>query len=240
MAAISFSDRNLSRAKVLFVDDDEAIRTAFGCALERAGYEVIVASNGLDGLALTKSEKPALVLLDVDMPESNGWQMLAALRGADLRVPVIMLTGHTHIDDRINGLSGGADDYICKPCDLRELLARVHAALRRSAPPVTSVRVLHFGATRVDLANRTMHRAGIEGGLTRTEYEMLEFFSRHRSRLVTRKEILESVWGYDRQPNTRTIDTHIWRLRRKLDDSSGDSRWIQTVTAGDGYRMVSD
>jgi DNA-binding response OmpR family regulator len=208
--------------------------------LSGAGYHVLQAGDGVQGWETAEREQPSLVLLDVDMPQADGWQTLERLQQGGFRHPIIMLTGSTQIDERVRGLSGGADDYLCKPCDLRELLARVHAALRRCQPAVPVPTRLHFGGLTVDLADRTAFRAGAAISLTRTEYTMLELFARHPGRRVTRAQMLDEVWGYGEQSHTRTVETHIWRLRQKLGDHPGEPRWIQTVAAGGGYRMVSD
>ena len=228
---------NPSKPRLLFVDDDELIRITFSAALRGAGYQVSEACNGLEGFALAEREKPALILLDAVMPKADGWQLLARLQQSGYTQPIIMLSGQIGIEDRIRGLSAGADDYLCKPYDMRELIARVHTALRRCQPEATGLKLLQFGATRVDLVNRSTLHKGKEVELTRTEYAILELFARHPGQLVTRETMLESIWGYARKPNTRTVDTHIWRLRRKLDDNPDEPQWIQTVSAGDGYRM---
>ena len=229
-----------SQVKLLIVDDDEFARMSFAAVLSGAGYQMIEASNGQEGFEMAQREKPELILLDVGMPKADGWQTLERLRKSGFTQSVIMLTGHTSIENRVKGLSAGADDYLCKPCDHRELIARVSTVLRRSQPVVSGLATLHFGPTTVDLKNRTSERAGQPVDLTRTEYAILELFARHPGKLVPRKLMLDEVWGYARQSNTRTVDTHIWRLRQKLDDKGVVPQWIQTVSAGDGYRMVCE
>jgi two-component system, OmpR family, response regulator MprA len=237
---VAMPKRNVPKPKLLIVDDDEAIRITFGVALNGAGYRVIEAADGLEALEMARREKPALILLDVDMPKANGWQTLETLRKSGFTQPVIMLTGKTLVEDRVRGLTAGADDYLGKPCDHRELIARVHTVLRRSQPAVSTLTALHLGPTTVDLKNRVTTRAGEPVELTRTEYALLEVFARHPRELVTREVMLENVWGYSRQSNTRTLDTHIWRLRQKLDDNAAVPQWIQTVPGGDGYRMMCE
>ena len=226
--------------KILIVDDDEPTRLTYAQALRGAGYTVVEARNGQAGLEAAARELPSLILLDVDMPVLDGWQTLRQLLQAGHQQPVVMLTGATQVEERVKGLSAGADDYLCKPCDYRELLARVHSVLRRSQPQATDLRLLQFGGTVVDLVNRTAVREGQPVGLTRTEYALLEMFAQHPGELVTREAMLDSIWGYDSRSNTRTVETHIYRLRQKLNDTAGDPRWIQTVAAGGGYRMVCD
>jgi DNA-binding response OmpR family regulator len=225
--------------KLLLVDDDAAIRLGCARVLRGAGYELTEACDGEEGLAQAELTKPALILLDLDMPRRNGWQTLEALRERGYTQPVVMMTGSTSIDDKVRGLGSGADDYLCKPCDQRELLARVHAALRRARPAVAPLPVLHFGRTTVDLAVRTATRADQPMVLTRTEYALLELFARHPGRPLAREVLLEKVWGYTNEANTRTVETHIWRLRQKIGDKPGEPRWLKTVPSA-GYILVSD
>jgi len=229
-----------TKPKLLIVDDEDPTRAIYAEALRSAGYEVVQAGNGKEGLAVAERERPALVLLDVDMPVMNGWQTLERLQQRGDEASVIILTGATDVEDRVKGLGAGADDYLGKPCDMRELLARVQAVLRRRQPrPPGRAAVLTFGELKVDLANRSALRAGVPVALTRTEYTMLECFASHRGKLVTRETLLKEVWNYGPESNTRTVETHIWRLRQKLGDNAGKPRWIQTVTSG-GYRMECD
>lgn len=225
---------------LLLADDDQAIRASYGAVLEGAGYAVVCASDGVEALATARREKPSLILLDVDMPHANGWETLRHLQADGNHPPVMMLTGCTEIDDRVKGLSLGADDYLCKPCNHRELLARVHAVLRRSQPATQGKSMLVFGDLTVDLGERLAKREGQPVGFTRTEYSILELLGRQPRRLVTREQMLDEVWGYGAEANTRTIDTHVWRLRQKLQDDAAAPRWLQSVPAGGGYRLVPD
>jgi len=225
--------------KLLLIDDDPAMRTTYGGALRGAGYDLSEAADGEEGLAQAERVKPALILLDVDMPRCNGWQTLEALRRRGYNQPVLMLTGATAMDDKVRGLGAGADDYLCKPCDQRELLARVHAVLRRSRPAETPLPVLTFGPITVDLSRRHATRDGQELALTRTEYALLELFARSPDRPLSKEFLLEKVWGYTNELNTRTLETHIWRLRQKIGDRPGEPRWLKTVPAA-GYILVPD
>ena len=224
---------------LLLIDDDEVMRRCCGDVLRGAGYGLALACDGEEGLNQAEQVNPDLILLDVDMPRRNGWQTLTALRSRGYTQPVVMMTGAVGIDDRVRGLSGGADDYLCKPCDSRELLARVNAALRRARPAAAPLPVLHFGPTIVDLAGRTATRAGAPLGLTRTEYALLELFVRNPGRPLAREFLLEKVWGYTEKANTRTFETHIWRLRQKLGENPGEPRWLKTVPSA-GYLLASD
>lgn len=224
---------------LLLIDDDEAMRICCGGILRGAGYGFEEACDGEEGLVQAERVKPALILLDVDMPRRNGWETLEELRNRGFTQPVVMLTGAGEIDDKVRGLGAGADDYLCKPCDQRELLARVHAALRRARPAEAPLPTLHFGPTIVDLFARTASRDGKALVLTRTEYALLELFVRNPGRPLAREFLLEKVWGYTNEANTRTVETHIWRLRQKLDDRPGDPRWLKTVPSA-GYILASD
>ncbi|HWA26905.1 MAG TPA: response regulator transcription factor [Lacunisphaera sp.] len=225
-------------APLLLIDDDESVRLSYGGALRAAGYALAEAADGEEGLARIEELRPELILLDVDMPRRNGWETLETLRRRGHHQPVVMLTGATETSDKVRGLGAGADDYLCKPCDKRELLARVNAILRRSRPPMPALPTLRFGATTVDLPQRQAWRGDQPVALTRTEFALLELFARHAGRPLTREFLLEKIWGYDSGVNTRTLDTHIWRLRRKLGEPQGAPRWLTSVTGG-GYRLDS-
>jgi two-component system response regulator MprA len=229
----------LAGAKLLLAEDDEGLRSVCAELLRASGYRVLEAADGLEALELWQREDPELIVLDLVMPRLNGWQALEKLRLRGCRRPVMMLTGLSEVEDRVKGLAAGADDYLCKPCDFRELLARVQALLRRSQPEASGLTVLHFGDITVDLAERYAVSTFGPVALTRTEYALLELLARHYGRPVARETILDAVWGYTNRPNTRTVETHIWRLRGKLGDQGEDSRWIQTVP-GAGYRLECD
>ncbi len=226
----------LEGPKILVVDDEEAQRCACTLALQKAGYRVVQATDGLDALDAAARERPDCILLDVDMPRLDGWRALEQLRARGVTTPVLMLTGLVDINSRVRGLGAGADDYLGKPCDHRELLARVHALLRR-AQPARPVLVLNFGPLRIDVEQRFVTiAAGTPPALTRTEFALLELLARHAGRTVPRETILDDVWGYAPDTVTRTVETHIWRLRRKLGDDAAQPRWIRTVQ-GAGYRL---
>lgn len=225
---------------LLVVDDEETIRKTYAAVLSGAGYVVVMAKDGIEALDVARRVMPSLILLDVDMPRANGWETLQRLQAEGCHPPVVMLTGCTEIDDRVKGLSLGADDYLCKPCNSRELLARVHAVLRRSQPRSANDTILTFGRLTVNLVERAAQRGTEPVRFTRTEYALLELFARDAGRIVTRERMLEQVWGYEAESNTRTVDTHIWRLRQKLQDSPEQPQWIETVTSGGGYRMAAE
>lgn len=228
-----------SAAKVLIVDDCELHRSVCAEILRAAGYRAAEAVDGLEGLRRWAEEPADLVILDVDMPGLNGWETLARLRGGGFTGPVLMCTGSIAVESRVRGLAEGADDYICKPCDHRELLARVNAALRRRQPVMPAcLPVLHFGDTVVDLGRGIAANREGDLRLTRTELALLTLFARHGDRLLPRGFILSEIWGYDGSLPTRTVETHIYRLRHKLGDPAESPRWI--LTAPGGYRMQPD
>jgi two-component system response regulator MprA len=224
---------------VLIIDDDPTMREACAAALTGAGYRTVTAKDGAQGWDMIARERPALILLDVDLPKASGWEILKRLQSVADHPPVIMMTGATAVDDRVRGLNGGAEDYLCKPCDLREFLARVHRVLERLQPAAQVAPVLQLGATTVDLARRQAFRAGQPFGLTRTEYSLLEIMARTPGRPVSRDRLLGEIWGYGPRTHTRTVDTHIWRLRQKLCEVPSHPRWIHTVAAADGYSLVT-
>ncbi|OGL07081.1 MAG: DNA-binding response regulator [Candidatus Rokubacteria bacterium RIFCSPLOWO2_02_FULL_71_18] len=224
--------------RILIVDDEPAIVQGLEDNLRFEGYQTVSATNGADGLALALSDAPDLVLLDITMPTMSGWDVCRELRRRGVDVPVIMLTARGAEADRVLGLELGADDYVPKPFSLRELLARVRAVLRRPGPR-RKFEEFAFGDVRVRLRGRQVFKAGREVRLTRKEFDLLVFLVEHRGEVVTRERLLDEVWGYERFPTTRTVDTHILRLRRKFEADPDGPAVIETVH-GQGYRFVSE
>ncbi|MCH2132162.1 MAG: response regulator transcription factor [Phycisphaerales bacterium] len=216
---------------ILVVEDDASIRRGMIDALQVSGYEPREATNGQEAITAIDAGDINLVLLDVMMPEVDGFGVLEHLRNRWPDLPVIMVTARGGEQDRVRGLSGGADDYIVKPFGIRELLARVEAVMRRTATTPTGARTLVRGAVTVDLANRCV--AGDEPvPLTDREISILELLARHPDRAVSRDELLQRLWGTAPQGiETRTVDIHVSRLRGKLGDG-----FIETVR-GCGYRL---
>jgi len=219
------------------VDDEPAIVRGLEDNLRFEGYQTVSATNGEDGLALALSDAPDLVLLDIMMPKMSGWDVCRELRGRGVDVPVIMLTARGAEVDRVLGLELGADDYVTKPFSLRELLARVRAVLRRPGPR-QKFEEFAFGDVRIRLRGRQVFRAGREVRLTRKEFDLLVFLVEHRGEVVTRERLLDEVWGYERFPTTRTVDTHVLRLRRKFEADPDRPAWILTVH-GQGYKFAA-
>ena len=223
-------------ARILIVDDEPAMVRGLDDNLRFEGYQTLAASNGQDGLALALREGPDLVLLDVAMPGMSGWDVLRKLRDQGIDVPVMMLTARGEEADRVLGLELGADDYITKPFSLRELLARVRAVLRRPGPRQRRD-LCQFGDVRLHLRARQAFRAGAEVRLTRKEFDLLRYLVEHPGEIVTRERLLEEVWGYEHYPTTRTVDTHVLRLRQKFERDPERPVHILTVH-GQGYRFA--
>ena len=220
--------------EILIVDDDEAIRTVFGRALRTAGFGVAECADGIAAIERWQSVPPALILLDVEMPRMNGWKTLAELRRLGCMQPILMVTNVNHVDARVQGLETGADDYLGKPCDAQELVARVRALIRRaSRPPVEISAVLHFGDLEVDLVKKTAQRGDTAVALTATDFKLLSLLWEHLGEPVSRELIVERVWGM-RANAAHALETHLWRLRKKLGEAGDQTSWIRNLP-GIGY-----
>jgi DNA-binding response OmpR family regulator len=222
--------------RILIVDDEPAMVRGLEDNLRFEGYQTLAAVSGQVGLEQAFREGPDLILLDVAMPGTSGWDVLRALRQKGIDIPVVMLTARGEEADRILGLELGADDYITKPFSLRELLARVRAVLRRPGPR-QRMDVCQFADTRIHLRARQAFRAGIEVRLTRKEFDLLRYLVEHPGEILTRERLLDEVWGYERFPTTRTVDTHVLRLRQKFERDPERPEHIVTVH-GQGYRFA--
>ncbi|MGH7395420.1 MAG: response regulator transcription factor, partial [Candidatus Methylomirabilales bacterium] len=214
--------------RILIVDDEPEMLRGLEDNLQFEGYQTVTAGDGKKGLALALSEAPDLILLDVMMPGMSGWDLCRELRQRGLDVPVIMLTARGEEVDRVLGLELGADDYVTKPFSLRELMARIRAVLRRPGPR-QKFEEFAFGTVRVHLRARQAFKGGREVRLTRKEFDLLRYLVEHRGEVVTRDRLLDEVWGYEQFPTTRTVDTHILRLRQKFEKNPEHPAWILTV-----------
>jgi DNA-binding response OmpR family regulator len=222
--------------RILIVDDEPEIVRGLEDNLRFEGYETLAATNGAEALDLATREAPDLVLLDIMMPAMSGWDVCRELRRRAIDVPIVMLTARGEELDRVRGLELGADDYVTKPFSLRELLARVRAVLRRPGPRARA-EALAFGEVRIQRRARRVFKAGAEVAMTRKEFDLLVYLVEHRGEVVTRERLLDEVWGYERFPTTRTVDTHVLRLRKKLEVDPDRPTWIVTVHA-QGYRFA--
>ncbi len=225
-------------ARLLIVEDELPMRRALEDCLVFKGYRVLTAVNGTSGLEMILKEKPDLVLLDVMMPEMDGFDVCASLRKAGCSIPVLMLTAKGQVQDRVQGLDAGADDYLVKPFSTEELLARIRALLRRGRR-ADGPGILHLGDVNIDLARQKATRKNRSLELTAREYAMLRLLVQSEGAPVSRDQFLDQVWGFTSFPSTRTVDTHILQLRKKIESNPEKPRWIETVH-GVGYRLVLD
>ncbi|ACB73897.1 two component transcriptional regulator, winged helix family [Opitutus terrae PB90-1] len=222
--------------RILIVDDDPMVRAVVGSCLVRQGYRVLEAADGEQAMERIVREKPALVVLDIEMPRVGGLAVLSRLRESGNLTPVLIVSSRSHVDDRVNGLSLGADDYLTKPFNQEELLARIRALLRRQAATETPIQRLQFGDVEVALDKRTAVCKGRTTRLSRTECAILDLLARYAGTPVSRERLFDLVWGYTYLPETRTLDTHVWRLRKKIGDTGEEPRWIKNVP-GVGYQL---
>lgn len=220
---------------ILVIDDDESLRDTIGVMLEQEGFRAVLEADGREGLERALAIKPDLILVDLRLPSMNGTAVCQQLRAARVTTPIIVLSAVGEEIDKVLLLEIGADDYVVKPFGTRELLARIRAVLRRASPEAHQV--LSFADTAVDLQRRVVTRKGAELKLTPAEYNLLTFFLQNPDRALTRDVILNSVWGYESFPNTRTVDAHVVRLRQKLEPQPEAPRHFLTVH-GVGYRFL--
>jgi DNA-binding response OmpR family regulator len=220
---------------ILVIDDDESLRDTIGLMLENEGFRPILASDGAAGLEQAFAAKPSLILVDLRMPGINGVDVCKRLRSSGVPTPVIVLSAVGEEIDKVLLLEIGADDYVVKPFGMRELLARIRAVLRRVTRD--SPALLTFADVEVDLDQRVVRRASEEIRLTRAEFNLLAFFLQNPGRALSRDVLLNSVWGYESFPNTRTVDAHVVRLRQKLEAEPEAPRHFLTMH-GIGYRFL--
>jgi DNA-binding response OmpR family regulator len=229
-----------TKPKVLLVDDEQAITSNLAPFLERAGFSVAVAADGEEALSEISSSRPSLIVLDVLMPRLDGREVLRRLRQHDDWTPVILLTQVGESTERAMALEEGADDYLNKPFDPHELVARMRAVLRRARPgqpPLASASRLASGDLSMDRQARRAFVGSQELRLTPKAIALLEYLMTHPDELLTRDRLLDTVWGWDYPVGTRTVDTRIAELRRALNDDPAQPRYIETVP-GEGYRFV--
>lgn len=219
--------------KVLVVDDESAVRSSLRRALRAEGYEVAVAEDGEAGTTAHREFRSDAIVLDVAMPNMNGLDMCRQLRVFDKDVAVLMLTAKVETEDRVAGLDAGADDYLVKPFELSELLARLRALLRRA--PAGSSEIVTYGDLVLDPVTRSVRRGGCALDLTKTEYALIEMFIRHADQVIERPSIFRKIWGSDFGLNSNCLEVYINYIRRKL-EAGGEPRLVHTVW-GTGYMM---
>jgi two-component system alkaline phosphatase synthesis response regulator PhoP len=226
--------------RILVVEDDEALRTGLARDLAAEGYEVLTEARGDSVLRVVLEQLPDLILLDVMLPGLDGFEVCRELRRHGIEVPIIMLTAKGAEADRVDGLEIGADDYVTKPFGLRELEARIVVQLRhqarRAAPTPARYR---FGSVEIDFVGHTVRRGGTPVALTPKEFALLAFMVRHLGELLSRERLLREIFEYEKGVTTRTLDTHILRLRQKFEDDPARPQHILSVYRG-GYKFVDE
>jgi two-component system OmpR family response regulator len=223
--------------KLLVIEDDREAAAYISKGLVESGYVVDVAHEGRDGLFMASSGNYDALVVDRMLPAMDGLAVIAALRAAEIRVPVLILSALGAVDDRVKGLRAGGDDYLVKPFAFAELLARLEALLRRGSGSPTTTK-LRVGDLEMDLLARNVHRSGQEIDLLPREFRLLEFLMRHVGQVVTRTMLLENVWDYHFDPQTNVIDVHISRLRQKID--KGFAKPLLHTVRGAGYRLNAE
>jgi len=224
---------------ILIIEDEAGAILTMGDRLKNEGYRVDFAMDGISGEEKAGKESFDLILLDIMLPRKDGISVCRDLRSRNINTPIIMISAKDEITDRVKGLKIGADDYISKPFDFLELMARIEAVIRRRIPEQKTVseESISFGSYILDTRKRELSHEGERIPLSSREYQLLLHFLSHRGELLSRNELLDSVWGYDSIPSTRTVDVHVAWLRQKLNDTMKKPLFIQTVTK-QGYRFI--
>lgn len=224
-------------AKILIVEDDAAMATALRDGFAFDGHAVTVAKDGVEGLRLAIESSPDVVVLDVMLPRLSGLDVCKKIRAQGSDVPVIMLTARGQEIDKVVGLRSGADDYVTKPFGFMELTARVEALLRRACGAAGRASSCRFGDVEVDFARCEARKAGRPVELSARELRLLQYFAAHRGEVLSRERLLDAVWDYGSDSRSRTVDVHVGKLRRKIEDRPEDPRHIVTVH-GIGYKFT--
>ncbi|MGA2586291.1 MAG: response regulator transcription factor [Candidatus Aminicenantales bacterium] len=226
------------KEKILIIEDEEDLVKGLKLNLAGEGYDVAWAYDGQEGIRKALEERPDLIILDIMLPKMDGLEVCREIRQKNMNIPIIMLTAKGEEVDKVVGLEVGADDYITKPFSIRELLARLKAHLRREKREVKKIpEAYSFGDVEVDFSHFKVRRKGKEVDLTSLEVEILKYFVAHRGEVVTREALLDKIWGYERFPTTRTIDNHILKLRKKIEEDPAHPKYIFSVY-GAGYRFM--
>jgi two-component system alkaline phosphatase synthesis response regulator PhoP len=223
--------------RILIVEDEPDMVLGLKDNFEFEGYEVLTASDGVTGLERAREKKPELVILDIMLPRLSGLEVCKTLRGEGFEAPIIMLTARGQEIDKVVGLELGADDYVTKPFSIRELLARVRAILRRTDGSKRRLSHYSFFDLELDFETYQAKKSGEPLDLSPREFELLRYLIERKGETVSREKLLQDVWGYESYPSTRTVDTHIAKLRAKIGDSGSEPRYILTIH-GVGYKFV--
>jgi DNA-binding response OmpR family regulator len=225
--------------RIVVIDDEPSVQEVVKAYLEKDGYDVSVAGNGAEGLALAERANPALIVLDLMLPDISGEKICSEIRSRS-DVPILMLTAKASEEERVTGLTSGADDYLVKPFSPRELVARVHAVLRRThsvESPLVETLSFDDGRLQIETVRHVVRRDGEPVDLTPNEYKLLIALARYPGRVYSRFELINRVQGYDYEGYERTIDVHVKNLRKKIEPDSSHPRYVQTIT-GVGYRLA--
>jgi DNA-binding response OmpR family regulator len=223
-------------SRILVIEDDARIQKALHRLFTAEGYEVASAENGRAGLDMVKTAAPVAVVLDLMLPDASGRDICKTIKQASPALPVIILSAVSEVADKVLLLELGADDYVTKPFSPRELLARVQAAIRRQTKPQTA-KTFSFGDVQVDFQKMEAKKAGAPLVLTAHEFKLLRFLLENADRVLSREELLNSVWGYNFYPSTRTVDNQILKLRHKIEPDPANPKYIRTLH-GMGYKFV--
>jgi DNA-binding response OmpR family regulator len=224
-------------SKILIIEDEPDMVLGLKDNFEFEGYEVITAADGATGIERARTHKPDLVILDIMLPKLSGLEVCKTLRGEGFETPIMMLTARGQEIDKVVGLELGADDYVTKPFSIREVLARVRAILRRTEGAKKRLARYRFADVDLDFETYVATKGGETLDLSPREFELLRYLIERKGETVTRDRLLEDVWGYDSYPSTRTVDTHIAKLRAKIGDSGSEPRYILTIH-GAGYKFI--
>ena len=223
---------------ILLVEDDESILFGLQDILEGQGYEISTASNGIDGLKLATENSIDLLILDIMLPGMNGLEICKKVKKEKLMLPIIMLTAKSSEIDKISGLDYGADDYITKPFSLSELLARIRAIIRRVYPAENNLKHYSFGNVEIDFTKMEVSVNNAEIKLTKKQFAILEYFIHNEGEVVHRHDLLNNIWGYDKTPSTRTVDTFILEIRKKIEKNPSRPKHIISIS-GVGYKFIT-
>ena len=221
--------------KILVVDDDLNICELLRLYLTKEGYNVVIANDGVSAVTMFQEERPNLVLLDIMLPKLDGWQVCREIRKFS-ETPIIMLTAKGEVFDRVLGLELGADDYVVKPFDTKEIVARIKAVLRRSASSAAEeIKEVHYDKLSINLTNYELKVCGVQIDTPPKEMELIFHLAKNPNRVFTRDQLLDEVWGYDYYGDSRTVDVHVKRLREKLEGAS--DKWELRTVWGVGYKF---
>lgn len=224
--------------RILIVEDEAKLREVVADFLRSEGFEVLTARDGLAGMEMAQKVNPQIIVLDIMLPKKNGYDVCRELRALGVAVPILMLTAKGEEVDKVLGLELGADDYMVKPFGLKELRARIRALLRRASAKAPDVGDRYaVGAVTIDFKQQAVIRGKKTIPLSATEAALLKQLIRQRNAVISREQLLNCVWGYERFPTTRTVDTHVLNLRKKIEEHPESPRWILTAH-GSGYKFV--